>query len=186
MRCPFCKQDNDRVIDSRAADDGQSVRRRRECLACSRRFTTYEKVEDVALYVIKKDGRREVFDREKIRKGLRTALNKRRVGEERIEEVVRRVESALYDGAEREVRSTVIGDLVMRELRDIDHVAYVRFASVYRDFKDVSEFVEELRPMLKLPAPARAEPPKPAGPPAPAGRKDNGAKPAAALLKKKR
>ncbi|HXG62604.1 MAG TPA: transcriptional regulator NrdR [Planctomycetota bacterium] len=149
MRCPFCKKDNDRVIDSRSANAGATVRRRRECLACSKRFTTYEKVEEITLYVIKKDGRRDVFDREKIKRGLLTACKKRPVSLQTIEDIVNRIEIELYEKYDREVKSTKIGDLVMRELKAIDHVAYVRFASVYREFKDVSEFMRELRPMLK-------------------------------------
>jgi transcriptional repressor NrdR len=150
MRCPFCKKDNDKVIDSRSANAGATVRRRRECLACGKRFTTYEKVEEITLYVIKKDGRRDVFDREKIKRGLITACKKRPVSLQTIEDIVNRIEIELYEKFDREVKSTKIGDLVMRELRAIDHVAYVRFASVYREFKDVSEFMRELKPMLKV------------------------------------
>lgn len=150
MRCPFCKKDNDRVIDSRSANAGATVRRRRQCLSCSKRFTTYEKVEEITLYVIKKDGRRDVFDREKIKRGLLTACKKRPVSLQTIEDIVNRIEIELYEKYDREVKSTKIGDLVMRELKAIDHVAYVRFASVYREFKDVSEFMRELKPMLKM------------------------------------
>jgi len=150
MRCPFCKKDNDKVIDSRSANAGATVRRRRECLTCGKRFTTYEKVEEITLYVIKKDGRRDVFDREKIKRGLITACKKRPVSLQTIEDIVNRIEIELYEKFDREVKSTKIGDLVMRELRAIDHVAYVRFASVYREFKDVSEFMRELKPMLKV------------------------------------
>jgi transcriptional repressor NrdR len=149
MRCPFCKKDNDRVIDSRSANAGTTVRRRRECLVCFKRFTTYEKVEEITLYVIKKDGRRDVFDREKIKRGLLTACKKLPVSLQTIEDIVNRIEIELYEKYDREVKSTKIGDLVMRELKAINHVAYVRFASVYREFKDVSEFMRELRPMLK-------------------------------------
>jgi transcriptional repressor NrdR len=149
MRCPFCKKDNDKVIDSRSANAGATVRRRRECLACRKRFTTYEKVEEITLYVIKKDGRRDVFDREKIKRGLLTACKKRPVSLQTIEDIVNRIEIELYEKFDREVKSTKIGDLVMRELKAIDHVAYVRFASVYREFKDVGEFMRELKPMLK-------------------------------------
>ena len=150
MRCPFCKKDNDRVVDSRSANAGATVRRRRECLSCRKRFTTYEKVEEITLFVIKKDGRRDVFDREKVKKGLLTACKKRPVSLQTIEDIVNRIEIELYEKYDREVKSTKIGDLVMRELKAIDHVAYVRFASVYREFKDVSEFMRELRPMLKV------------------------------------
>ena len=149
MRCPFCKKDNDKVIDSRSANAGATVRRRRKCLACHKRFTTYEKVEEITLYVIKKDGRRDVFDREKIKKGLLTACKKRPVSLQMIEDVVNRIEIELYEKYDREVKSTKIGDLVMRELKAVDHVAYVRFASVYRDFKEVSEFMREVKPLLK-------------------------------------
>jgi transcriptional repressor NrdR len=149
MRCPFCKKDDDKVIDSRSANGGATVRRRRECLPCGKRFTTYEKVEEISLYVIKKDGRRETFDREKIKRGLLSACNKRPVSLQTIEDIVNRIEIELYEKFDREVKSTRIGDLVMRELKALDHVAYVRFASVYRDFKDVGEFMRELKPMLK-------------------------------------
>ena len=148
MRCPYCKKDNDRVLDSRTAGDGQVVRRRRECLACGRRFTTKEQLEERALWVIKKDGRREVFDREKIRSGLRTACKKRPVPVQKIDDIVVKIEADLQEKYGREVRSKIIGDLVMRELKGLDHVAYVRFASVYREFKDVAEFMRELKPML--------------------------------------
>lgn len=148
MKCPFCKKDHDRVIDSRTANEGQVVRRRRECLDCGRRFTTKEQLEERTLYVIKKDGRREAFDREKIRTGLRFACKKRPVPLAKVEEIVARIEADLLEKYEREVRSKTIGDLVMRELKSLDHVAYVRFASVYREFKDVAEFLRELKPML--------------------------------------
>jgi transcriptional repressor NrdR len=149
MRCPFCKKDHDKVIDSRSANAGATVRRRRECLACKKRFTTYEKVEEITLYVIKKDGRRDVFDREKVKRGLLTSCKKRPVSLQTIEDIVNRIEIELYENYDREVKSTKIGDLVMRELKGADHVAYVRFASVYREFKDVNEFMRELKPMLK-------------------------------------
>ncbi len=150
MRCPFCKKDDDRVIDSRSVNSGATVRRRRKCLACRKRFTTYEKVEEISLYVIKKDGRREVFDREKIKRGILTACKKRPVPLHVIEDMVNRIELELYEEYDREVKSTKIGDLVMRELRGVDHVAYVRFASVYREFKDISEFMREVKPMLRV------------------------------------
>lgn len=149
MRCPFCRKDNDRVIDSRSSNEGRAVRRRRECLACRKRFTTYEQVEQITLYVTKKDGRREVFDREKIRRGLMTACAKRPVPVQKIEDIVNKVEIELYQKYDREVKSKTIGALLMRELKNLDHVAYVRFASVYRDFQDVAEFLRELQPMLK-------------------------------------
>ncbi|MHC4606657.1 MAG: transcriptional regulator NrdR [Planctomycetota bacterium] len=149
MRCPFCKSDNDRVVDSRAAGEGHAVRRRRECLSCRRRFTTYEQPEEISLYVIKKDGRREIFDREKIKQGLLTACKKRTISVQKIDDIVGKIEVELHDKYDREVKSKVIGDRVMAELNSLDHVAYVRFASVYRDFKDISEFMKELKPMLK-------------------------------------
>jgi len=148
MKCPFCKKDNDRVIDSRSANEGQVVRRRRECLSCGKRFTTKEQLEERVLYVIKKDGRRAAFDREKLRTGLRMACKKRPVPVQKIDDIVARIEADLLEKYEREVRSKAIGDLVMRELKGLDHVAYVRFASVYREFKDVAEFLRELKPML--------------------------------------
>ena len=158
MRCPFCKKDHDRVVDSRAANDGAAVRRRRECLACRRRFTTYEPPEELSLYVIKKDGRREMFDRDKLKSGIVTACKKRMVSVQQIDDMVGRIEIELHDRYDREVQSTVLGDMVMRELSAVDHVAYVRFASVYRDFEDVSEFMKELQPMIKAARPARSRP----------------------------
>jgi transcriptional repressor NrdR len=149
MMCPFCKKDKDRVIDSRASNAGRSVRRRRECFACSRRFTTYEQVEEITLYVIKKDGRREVFDVEKIRRGILTACKKRPVPMEKIDNMVHKIEVDLHQNYDREVKCKTVGSMVARELRRLDHVAYVRFASVYREFKDVAEFMRELKPMLK-------------------------------------
>ncbi len=149
MMCPFCKKDNDRVIDSRSSNAGRSVRRRRECLACTRRFTTYEQVEEITLYVIKKDGRREVFDIEKVRRGILTACKKRPVPMEKIDNMVHKIEVDLYQNYDREVKCKTVGSMVARELRRVDHVAYVRFASVYREFKDVAEFMRELKPMLK-------------------------------------
>lgn len=151
MRCPFCKKDNDRVVDSRAANEGAMVRRRRECLACKRRFTTYERVEEITLYVIKKNGQREAFNREKIQQGLLLSCKKRPVSVQTIEDTVNKIEIELYEGNDREVETTKIGDLVMRELKALDHVAYVRFASVYRDFNDVSQFMTEVKTMIKGP-----------------------------------
>jgi len=144
MECPFCHQDNDKVVDSRAS--GSAIRRRRECLKCSRRYTTYERPE--SLRVIKKDGTREEYDRSKIRRGLMLALHKRPVPTERLDEMLREIENELMDEYPVEVSSATIGDLVMKKLAKEDQVAYVRFASVYRNFKDVSEFVQEVQPML--------------------------------------
>jgi transcriptional repressor NrdR len=148
MRCPFCRTDNDRVIDSRAGDDGSSIRRRRECVACRRRFTTYERVERQLLSVVKKGGDREPFDREKIKRGLAKACWKRPVSEDDIEGVVTALEAELYGTYESEVPSRVLGERLMELLRGLDQVAFVRFASVYREFQDVRDFVDELEPIL--------------------------------------
>jgi transcriptional repressor NrdR len=148
MRCPFCRVDNDRVIDSRAGDDGASIRRRRECLGCRRRFTTYERVERQLLAVVKKGGDREPFDRDKIKRGLAKACWKRPVTEEQIETAVSMLEGELYGVYETDVPSRIIGERLMELLRGLDQVAFVRFASVYREFKDVRDFVEELEPIL--------------------------------------
>ena len=148
MRCPFCRTDNDRVIDSRAGDDGSSIRRRRECVGCRRRFTTYERVERQLLSVVKKGGDREPFDRDKIKRGLAKACWKRPVTEDDIEGVVTALEAELYGVYETEVPSRVLGERLMELLRGLDQVAFVRFASVYREFQDVRDFVEELEPIL--------------------------------------
>ena len=148
MRCPFCRTDNDRVIDSRAGDDGTSIRRRRECVGCRRRFTTYERVERQLLSVVKKGGDREPFDRDKIKRGLAKACWKRPVSEDDIEWVVSALEAELYGSYENEVSSGILGERLMELLKALDPVAYVRFASVYREFKDVRDFVEELEPIL--------------------------------------
>lgn len=148
MMCPFCKHDETKVIDSRGSQEFV-IRRRRECLKCERRFTTYEKIEESPLKVIKKDGSRVPFDRNKIREGIEKACWKRPVSEETIERIVADIEIDLYENFEREVPSRYIGEKVMDALRQIDQVAFVRFASVYRDFKDVTDFVEELEPMLR-------------------------------------
>lgn len=148
MICPFCRLDNDRVIDSRNSQEGLAIRRRRECLECGRRFTTYERVEELSLKVIKKDGDRVPFEREKIRQGLEKALWKRPFGGIDIERVLNAIETEIYKTYDSEVPSRELGEIVMRHLRDLDQIAYVRFASVYREFKDVREFVSELEPML--------------------------------------
>ena len=147
MRCPFCKHDETKVIDSRNSQDF-SIRRRRECLSCERRFTTYEKFEESPIRVIKKDGTRVPFDREKIRRGVEVACYKRPVSPEQIDLLVGDVEAALYEDGEREVSTRRIGELVFSALRDLDKVAFVRFASVYREFQDVHDFVDELQPIL--------------------------------------
>ena len=153
MRCPYCGHLEDRVVDSREAQEGQATRRRRECLGCSRRFTTYERIEDVLPQVVKKDGRREAFSREKIVEGIATACQKRPVSAEQIEALVSGVERQVQELGEREIRSTVIGEAVMRRLRELDEVAYVRFASVYRAFRDVGEFMTELAGLAKKEGP---------------------------------
>ncbi|GIK53654.1 MAG: transcriptional repressor NrdR [Planctomycetaceae bacterium] len=142
MRCPFCKVDNDKVVDSRSSGDGDVVRRRRECLACGRRYTTYERVEDSPLRVVKKDGSRVPFEREKILAGLRKACEKRPVSSEQIDDTVRSIEDEINRNYDREVPSSAIGEMVMDRLKKLDSVAYVRFASVYRDFKDPEDFVK--------------------------------------------
>lgn len=148
MMCPFCRHDETKVIDSRTSQD-YSIRRRRECLRCGRRFTTNEKIEEAPLKVIKKDNSRVPFDREKIRAGLEKACYKRPISAETIERIIADIVADLYDNYEREVPSRVIGEKVMDALRNIDHVAFVRFASVYREFKDANDFVEELEPILR-------------------------------------
>lgn len=158
MRCPYCKTNNDKVIDSRTSSDAAVIRRRRECLECTRRFTTYERIEEVRLRVIKKDGARVPFDREKIQNGILKACEKRPVSVEQVEEVVQRIEAQLVEMFDQEVSSSFIGNLVMNELRSLDPVAYVRFASVYREFKDVDQFLDELRPLLKRVAKGNDEP----------------------------
>jgi transcriptional repressor NrdR len=144
MRCPYCGHLEDRVVDSREAQDGQATRRRRECAGCARRFTTYERIEEVLPQVVKKDGRREPFDRAKIVEGVAIACQKRPVSVEQVQALVTAVERELQELGEKEIRTTVIGEAVMRRLRELDEVAYVRFASVYRAFRDVGEFMTEL------------------------------------------
>ncbi|MFO0820328.1 MAG: transcriptional regulator NrdR [Pirellulales bacterium] len=149
MRCPFCRVDHDRVTDSRTCEDGQLIRRRRECLKCGRRFTTYERVEEMSIKVVKKDGVREPFQRLKIRQGLQKACWKRPVKDEQIDTVVSAIEREVYSQFEDEVDSRALGEIVMAHLAGLDQVAYVRFASVYREFKDVRDFVGELQPILR-------------------------------------
>jgi transcriptional repressor NrdR len=149
MRCPYCKTDNDRVIDSRGSEDLFSIRRRRECISCKRRYTTYERLEEPVVKVVKKDGIREDFSREKIRSGLQRACWKRPIKDDTINQIVTEIETFVYQDEAREISSTALGNLVMERLAKIDQVAYVRFASVYREFKDVNDFVDELRPMLR-------------------------------------
>lgn len=149
MKCPFCSQDNTRVVDSRPADDNCSIRRRRLCDACGKRFTTYEKVETIPLIVIKKDQTREQFDRSKIEAGVMRACYKRPVPIQRIRELIDVVEMEIFNREEKEIESKVIGEIVMDKLKDLEAVAYVRFASVYREFKDVNTFMDELKKFLE-------------------------------------
>ncbi len=149
MRCPYCGHLEDRVVDSRETGDGQATRRRRECLSCERRFTTYERIEEVLPQVVKKDGRREAFDRRKIVEGVANACQKRPVSAEQVEALVAAVERQLQELGENEIRTTVIGEAVMARLRTLDEVAYVRFASVYRAFRDVGEFMSELEELAR-------------------------------------
>jgi len=148
MKCPFCGNAENKVIDSRISKDGKAIRRRRECLACARRFTTYEYVEDILPMVVKKDGRREPFDRMKIRNGEMTACEKRPISMEDMDKIVENVEVACQEFQGEEIPSSVIGEKVMAELKALDGVAYVRFASVYRQFRDVGEFMAELKDLL--------------------------------------
>jgi len=149
MKCPFCSHAGNRVIDSRISRDGNAIRRRRECLACEKRFTTYEFVEESLPMVAKKDGRRERFDRTKILAGIKKACEKRPIGADVIENIVDRVERACQELAVKEVPASAVGEKVMAELHNLDGVAYVRFASVYRQFRDVTEFLEELKILLE-------------------------------------
>ncbi|MBN2417430.1 transcriptional repressor NrdR [bacterium] len=144
MRCPFCAHDEDKVVDSRSREDGRVVRRRRLCLACGQRFSTIEEIEDKTLYVIKSDNRREEYDRNKLMRGLKIACSKRPVSIERLEQLATEIEISIQAEFVKEVRSRKIGEMVSRRLREIDEVAYVRFASVYRNFKDKDEFLKEL------------------------------------------
>jgi transcriptional repressor NrdR len=153
MKCPFCGHLEDRVIDSRAGGSGEVIRRRRECAACDRRFTTYERVEDILPTVVKKDGRREPFDRQKLVRGLRIACNKRPVSTDQIDSIADSIEREAQESERREISSTELGEKVVRHLRDLDEVAYVRFASVYRSFRDIDQFMAELGKLVKPKAP---------------------------------
>lgn len=148
MRCPFCQSDDTKVTDSRATDDGKAIRRRRECQSCGRRFTTYEMVEEVPLIVIKRNGRRELFDRNKILNGLLRATNKRKVSRQQLEEMVAKVERNIRNTLVQEISSEKIGEMVLDELRPVDEVAYIRFASVYRQFADLNSFMAELKRLM--------------------------------------
>lgn len=149
MKCPFCQHADTKVIDSRLGKEGNIIRRRRECVSCERRFTTFERVEETLPLVVKKDGRREMFDRQKIIAGIKRACEKRPISVETIERIVDGLELSFQEGVEKEIDSSRIGEAVMQALHDIDQVAYVRFASVYREFKDIGEFMTELKDLLK-------------------------------------
>ena len=149
MKCPFCAHQEDKVIDSRESKDGDAIRRRRQCMACERRFTTYEKIDEIPYMVVKKDGRREKFERQKILNGLLKACEKRPIPITKLAAIVDKVEARLADNSEREVSTTDIGEILMDELRSLDKIAYVRFASVYRDFQDEQAFLSELQTLLR-------------------------------------
>jgi transcriptional repressor NrdR len=149
MKCPFCSHENDKVVDSRESKEGESIRRRRECLQCGKRYTTYERIDEVPFMVVKKDGRRERFDRQKVLNGLMRACEKRPVSIGKLEQIVNEAETFVVDSPERERTTSDIGELIMDRLKKLDKVAYVRFASVYMDFKDVKEFMSELNSLLK-------------------------------------
>jgi transcriptional repressor NrdR len=148
MKCPYCGEIENKVIDSRLSKDANVIRRRRECIGCSRRFTTYEHIEEIPIMIVKKDGRREVFSREKVRSGLKKACEKRDISIHVIEEFIDDLERDLRETGEKEILSSVIGEKIMAKLHELDDVAYVRFASVYREFKDVNDFVAELKTLL--------------------------------------
>jgi len=148
MKCPFCEYGESKVVDSRPTDDGNTIRRRRECVECKHRFTTYEKIEEIPLIVVKKDGNRESYDRSKMMHGLIRACEKRPVALQTIEDLAKQIEKKLYNSMEKEISSHLIGEHVMQGLRELDEVAYVRFASVYRQFKDINTFMDELKTML--------------------------------------
>ncbi|MBA5868626.1 MAG: transcriptional repressor NrdR [Nitrospira sp. CR2.1] len=149
MKCPFCDDVEDKVVDSRMAKEGEVIRRRRECLSCKRRYTTYERVEETMPAVVKKDGRREPFDRSKIVSGLKKACEKRPISTATIETVTDRIEKRIQDMGETEIESTAVGEEVMKELSQLDQVAYVRFASVYREFKDIDQFMDEIKSLAQ-------------------------------------
>ena len=149
MKCPYCENTESKVIDSRPVDDGNSIRRRRECLSCTRRFTTYEQIESVPLVVIKKDGKRQVYNRQKIFSGILRACEKTPVTVAQIESVVQDIEAELFNSMDSEIPASTIGNLVMERLKKLNPIAYVRFASVYREFKDVSTFMEELNDLIQ-------------------------------------
>ena len=149
MKCPFCSYIDNKVVDSRVSREGDVIRRRRECIECGRRFTTYERRDQDSPLIVKKDGRREAFDRQKVLAGIQKACEKRPISIDKIEKIVERLEHKLNDAGEKEMNSSVIGEEIMRELHKLDQVAYVRFASVYREFKDINQFMNELKDLLK-------------------------------------
>ena len=149
MKCPFCDELEDKVVDSRMAKEGEVIRRRRECLGCKRRYTTYERVEEILPVVVKKDGRRESFDRTKILAGLKKACEKRPISTTTLEAVTDRIEKRIQEMGETEIESRIVGEELMKELHQLDQVAYVRFASVYREFKDIDQFMDELRTLAQ-------------------------------------
>jgi len=149
MKCPFCNNLEDKVVDSRETKEGDTIRRRRECLACERRYTTYERIDEVPYMVVKKDGRREKFDRQKVLGGLLKACEKRPISMVKLSEMVNRVESKVSDSPDREISTTEVGEFLMESLREIDKIAYVRFASVYRDFQDEQAFFNELKNLMR-------------------------------------
>jgi transcriptional repressor NrdR len=149
MKCPFCGHLHDKVVDSRESKEGESIRRRRQCLDCKRRFTSYERIDEIPYMVVKKDGRRERFDRQKVLAGLLKACEKRPVSMVQLENIADKAETVVQESSEREVQTRAIGEMIMNELKNLDKVAYVRFASVYLDFKDVQEFMSELKDLLK-------------------------------------
>jgi transcriptional repressor NrdR len=160
VKCPFCGHTEDRVVDSRVGRDGEFIRRRRACLKCSRRYTTYEYIEDVLPHVVKRDGRREPFDRQKLRGSILKSCEKRSVGVQAVDDVVAEIETKLHERAEKEITSKELGEVVMEHLQKLDQVAYVRFASVYRQFKDISQFMDEVKGLIK--EGEKAKPAKPA------------------------
>ncbi len=164
MKCPYCAFTQDRVVDSRESKDADSIRRRRECERCEKRFTTYERIDEIPYMVIKKDNRREKFDRQKVLAGISQACQKRNISTQQVQAIVDETEAFVVESIEREVPTTALGELIMRRLKDLDTVAYIRFASVYRDFKDVNEFKAELEQLLNRPAslnPEKRKLPKP-------------------------
>jgi transcriptional repressor NrdR len=158
MKCPFCGHPEDKVIDSRESKEGELIRRRRECLECARRFTTYERIDEIPYMVIKKDGRREKFDRQKVMTGLLKASEKRPIGMGQLAKIIDEVEGRLSETADRELSTTEIGEMLMESLRGLDKIAYVRFASVYRDFQDVEAFVNELKDLMRSKRVPEADP----------------------------